>query len=76
MDRSDIFASLVPHAALQPEVRTPNHECDSVRQIVNLIIAHASRRALRALLSMRSFCFNKIGLILRRPRSGRLDRAE
>jgi hypothetical protein len=30
-------------------------------------VAHASRRALRALLSMRCLCFNGIDLILRRP---------
>src|SRR3954453_15294691 len=34
---------------------------------------HASRRSLCSLLSMRLFCFNELNLILRRPRSGRLE---
>ena len=29
MDRSGIIASVVPYAALQPDARPPNHECDS-----------------------------------------------
>src|SRR3981189_3558583 len=37
------------------------------------LVARASRRALRALLSMRCLCFNKLDLILRRPRRGRLE---
>ena len=34
MDRSDIIASLVPYAALQPDARTPNHECDRLPSVL------------------------------------------
>src|SRR6266851_5008640 len=44
-------------------------------QLLDSPMAHALRRALRALLSMRWSWFDFINLILRRPRSGRLDRA-
>src|SRR3954453_976904 len=37
------------------------------------LVAHASRRSRRSLLSMRLWCINKLALILRRPRSGRLE---
>src|SRR5258705_12561055 len=37
------------------------------------LAAHASRRSRRSLLSMRLSCFHRLDLILRRPRSGRLE---
>src|SRR5882762_9113278 len=41
--------------------------------ICESLAAHASRRSRRSLLSMRLLCFNELDLILRRPRSGRLE---